>query len=76
MKSYTLRMDIGVHTPEALFNAAVKHATDVDGLEKPEAFEMLMPDGKIDVEACLTMILDPGFIQGCEIFETNCEHNP
>lgn len=72
-KQYTLTMDIEVHDVPSLFEAAVHHAVHKDGLKPAEADELLRPAGEIDPAACLTMLIDPGHLVGCEINETSVE---
>ena len=73
-KQYTLTMDIEVHDVPSLYVAAKHHAVHKDGLTPAEADELLKPDGKtIDVAACLSMLIDPGSLIGCEINETSVE---
>lgn len=67
---YTFTMDVCVFGIDALFNAALRHAIDVDNLTASQACELLKPDGDIDVEACLVMLLDPGSLPGCQIIES------
>lgn len=73
-KQYTLTMDIEVHDVPSLYAAAQHHAINKDGLTRAEADELLRTDGvRIDVPACLTMLIDPGHLVGCEINETSVE---
>lgn len=72
-KQYTLTMDIEVHDVPSLYTAAKHHAVHKDGLTPSEADELLRPSTTIDVKACLTMLIDPGHLVGCEINETAVE---
>lgn len=72
-KQYTLTMDIEVHDVPSLYAAARDHATNKDGLSLRLTDELLRPAGEIDPAACLTMLIDPGHLAGCEINETSVE---
>lgn len=73
-KQYTLTMDIEVHDVPSLFEAAVHHAVHKDGLSSRIACELLtLEGGATDVAACLTVLIDPGHLVGCEINETSVE---
>lgn len=72
-KQYTLTMDIEVHDVPSLYVAAKHHAVHKDGLTPAEADELLRPGNTIDVAACLSMLIDPGSLIGCEINETAVE---
>jgi len=75
-ENYAVWVHVKVHDKEALFEGAMKHAQEVDGLPGDEALELLKPDGEIDTGACLTMIVDPGSIPGCEIDQGGADPLP
>ena len=75
-ENYEVWVHVKVHDKEALLEAAMKHAQEVDGLPEAEALELLQPDGEIDQGACLTMIVDPGSIPGCEIEQGGADPMP
>lgn len=75
-KNYEVWVHVKVHDKEALFEAAMKHAQEADGLPEDEALELLKPDGEIDTGACLTVIADPGSIPGCEIDQSGADPLP
>ena len=70
---YVLTMEVSVHDRDNLFEAAMKHAVEYDGLDPSEAKALLMPDGEISPGDCLLMLIDPGQLIGCDIIETRCE---
>lgn len=72
---YTFTMTIKVQDPQKLYEAALRHAQDVDGLDYTGAIDVLLTDGKIDVGACITTLLDPGAIKGCEILGSEAQRN-
>lgn len=72
-KQYTLTMDIEVHDVPSLYAAAMQHAQIQGGIDATYADELLRPAGEIDPAACLTMLIDPGHLVGCEINETSVE---
>ena len=60
-----------VWSPEALKEAAMAHE---DAREMPEQ-DFYNEDGSVNINACLVILLDPGSLPGCEIFETCVEGN-
>lgn len=58
-----------VYDTAQLFEAALLRA-EADGLSNEDAREILQPDGEIDIYGCLRMLLDPGSLAGCEIFDS------
>lgn len=75
-ENYEVWVHVRVHDKEALLEAAMKHAKEVDGLTHDDADSLLCPDGEIDQGACLTMIVDPGSIPGCEIEQGGADPMP
>lgn len=73
MSKHTVSLYLTVQDPDALFEAAFHYALDEDEVTAVQAIDQLRPDGEIDVEACLTMLLDPGSIPGCKIEEAQCD---
>lgn len=61
-----------VYDTTTLFEAALLRA-EADGLSDEDAREILQPDGEIDIYGCLRMLLDPGSLAGCEIFDSFVE---
>lgn len=57
---YSFNLSVEVEDVDTLFNSALNHTTQVDGLTPEEAREILLDDGKIDVGACLQALFDPG----------------
>lgn len=74
MSSYTFTLDLRVCDPISLYEAAFKHATQVDGLSSTEAKSYLTDYTEVDVEACLAMLLDPGYLDGCDIYGHRVDH--
>lgn len=67
-------MDINVYDEAALYAAAFEYATKKDNLSEAEAQELLMPDGEIDPDRCVQMLMDPGAgPAGMEIIESGVE---
>lgn len=70
----TITVRVANEDRETLFRAAWAHAITKDGMTGQDATEMLRPEGRIDVKACLQMLLDPGVSpDGCDIEESNVE---
>lgn len=70
----TFHMDVRVHDAKALYQAALQHLTKVDGLTGAEARDLLAgdePADRIDINACLVALLDPGSLPGCDIQESH-----
>jgi murein tripeptide amidase MpaA len=73
MSYHKLTIEIEVTDKNALFAAAMKNA-DAREMGEEEALELLKPNGKVDVDACLQMLLDPGVSpDGAEIEQSSCE---
>lgn len=70
----TVCIDLDVHDPEALYQQAFRHATEVDKLSPAQADEMLKPDGRISVSDCLVMVFDPGSLPGVSINQTTVDN--
>jgi hypothetical protein len=60
-------MDLRIFDVQAVFDVALEHAVEVDGMTETDARDLLAPGGEISVEACLVMVLDPSTISGAEI---------
>ena len=73
---YLFHLDLGVHCPETLYQAALRQAVDVDGLDEADAKAALCPDGVLDIHACLIELLDPGSLPGCSIYSSSVEVLP
>lgn len=75
MSTYQITIEVRVHDAEALYEAAFKHATVVDGHDATSATAFLTLDGtKVDEAACITMIFDPGMSPpGTKIIESVVE---
>lgn len=54
---------------DTLKASALKHADSV-GME---AEEFVNEDGSVNVNTCLKVLLDPGSLEGCEVYETTVE---
>lgn len=77
IRTYRFTAEIVVHDLQQLYDAALEHAQKVDGISCELATENLHDeDGEIDVASCISMIMDPGSIVGCDIREssTECVH--
>lgn len=66
-KEYQFTLVLRVHSPEVLYQAAIKHAQEVDGMSYTEAVNTLAPEGKPSVEDCLVMLLDPSVVAGSRV---------
>lgn len=42
-------------------------------MDEADAKDMLKPDGELDVGACLQVIIDPGYIPGCDVIQSGVE---
>lgn len=73
MSKYTVSLYLTVQDPDALFEAAMHYALNEDGLTAVQAIDQLRPEGDIDVQACLEMLLDPGTLEGCKIEEVQSD---
>jgi hypothetical protein len=58
---------VRVHDPEQLLAAALLHPDCGDGLAREDFFDA---DGKIDINKCLVMVLDPGSLAGCDVLDS------
>lgn len=67
-KDYDFTMWLRVYEPEQLLAAALAHPETAEAQMTEDDFRA--EDGSVDVNACLTMILDPGKIPGCEIYSS------
>lgn len=69
---YEVTIDVTVHSRRELFDAAMKHALEHDGMTRMHALATLTTRTRaIDVGACLQMLLDPGLSpDGCDIEES------
>ena len=70
---YSFSMDLRVVDPEALHAAALEHLTDVDGLDKKAALDIIGPAEAPKIGDCLVAILDPGHLVGCSIHGSSAE---
>lgn len=61
-------LSLNVYDPAQLYTAALHQQADFDA-------DTLAPDGKVDVEACLTGLLDPGKLPGCSV-HSSCAVRP
>lgn len=62
-------LDLKVFDPAHLREAALKH-------EDRSADETLLnEDGSVDIHACLIMLLDPGSIPGCTVYQSDATDN-
>lgn len=68
MADYTFTLDLKVYDPVDLYQRAFTHAITVDKMTPEDAREQLLIAGSPDVEACISMILDPGSLSGCSIY--------
>lgn len=70
---YEFSMYLDVHDPESLLKAARERA-DEEGYGNEELEQDLHnEDGSIDISACLTILLDPGSLPGCDILNSVAE---
>jgi hypothetical protein len=68
--TFTFSMHLEIDDEDTLYAEALRHATAVDCLSQQEAEELLCPNGERDMGACISMLLDPGYIPGCDIHES------
>lgn len=66
---YEFSLYLSVDDKAQLLAAARAH-DDAEGMEEKD---FLNDDGSVDVSACLRMLLDPGSLPGCNIFDSNVE---
>jgi hypothetical protein len=76
---YEFKSGINVYDEDLLLACAITRVlSDRCRNTEAEARELLAKDGKIDVETCLVMLLDPGQLcdgeAGAEIEYSSCEH--
>jgi hypothetical protein len=69
---FEVEIKVRVFDPKALLEAALKHP-DNEGV--PEEESGLNDDDFIDVEKCLHMLLDPGYVPGCTLHESHVNHD-
>jgi hypothetical protein len=69
MKTYEFSMYLRVHDDKELLEAARLHP-DAAGMATEEFYD---EDGEVDIRACLTILLDPGSLPGCEILDSTIE---
>jgi len=62
---YTFKLEVQVHSPDALYAEAKRHKDGID------ATHLKLDDGSVNIPDCLTMLLDPSTISGCEIYSSN-----
>lgn len=71
---YDVKISVRVFDAPALFEAALKHAVEVDKLPEADARALLTDGDGPDVGQCLQMLFDPGASpSGCEIEESGAE---
>lgn len=70
---FTFEIDVEIHDPHALFEAAKLHAKVHDGMTLEESEAHHRPDGEIDIGACLVTLLDPSTLPGCDILGSTTE---
>lgn len=76
MSYLNVTIAVKVQDPAALFAAALAHAMKVDEMSEADARALLFDaeEGEPDLNACLTMLFDPGVSpDGCEIQDTTVE---
>lgn len=72
-EDYDVTITVRVNDPEQLLAAALAQA-DADGVQGMTRADFLNDaDDSIIIEDCLTMILDPGTLAGCEILGSGAE---
>lgn len=78
MALYTVTIEVEVHDSEALFMAAMHHATKVEAMDVADSLELLRPDPDfVDVGECLLMLLNPDLrIAGADFVEVRAEATP
>lgn len=73
MSLHQVTIDTIVHDAERLFQAAYERALENDN-GSAQAIDFLKhPDGSINVNSCLLMLLDPGHLPGCDIAHSSVE---
>lgn len=65
--TYRFTLPVTVYDAEQLRQAAMKHEDAQDG-------RTFMFKGRIDAEACIAMLLDPGTLAGCENLDHTIMH--
>ena len=73
MTTYTVAVTVRVDDKKKLYAAALKHLIEVDRMSRIAAIDLLRPLGKIDYSACLQIIIDPGYIPGCDVIQSRVE---
>ena len=72
MTPYTFTLDLCVFDPAHLHAAAVRRALE-DGLTDEEVFEIIGHHSAPSIEGCISMLLDPGSLPGCNIDSSSAE---
>lgn len=67
--SYTFSLYFSVDDAEQLQAAAMAHE-HAKGMTKAD---FTTPSGDIDISACARMLLDPGHLAGCKVFDSTAE---
>lgn len=57
---HSIHIAVKVTDENDLYTAALDHMVHKDGLKHAEAVDLLMPEGELDVRACLIALFDPG----------------
>jgi hypothetical protein len=70
-QNWEFSLYLQVNDPEQLLAAALAHPASADNQVGREAY--LDDAGQIDTGACLKMLLDPGSLPGCKIFDSSVE---
>lgn len=60
----SLTLELKVHDPRALRAAAMRHAVNIDNMDRRTAREIVGSARRPNVTACLQVLLDPGRIDG------------
>jgi len=76
MNSYSIIINLDVKDQQELFKAAVANYCEENGGDPEDngCYDMLKPDGEMDVAACLIQLADPGMSwPGTQIYDTTAE---
>lgn len=72
----TFCLELEVNDTQQLYEAALKHAVEVDGLSADEAKDFICDSsGNPSIKDCVTALLDPGHVRGCEILASSAQEH-
>ena len=73
MQNCSFTLDLAVLDKKALYHAAVKRAVDEGSTEENARDILGTTEDDISLRDCIAMMLDPGSLVGCQLFDTNVE---